>query len=101
VRFENISAAKPNAEPAKALEKVSAGARSACDGYWYQGAIHDNPYANWSPPATPWQFCHNESFFAGNVWRAEMLAEFQKQVDKYAEIGPVHADSILNLFFCK
>jgi hypothetical protein len=48
------------AEQQAALATVPPKARVYYDHYWYNAPVAPDPYANWTPPAPPWQFCLND-----------------------------------------
>jgi ribose transport system substrate-binding protein len=65
--------AKANAAQSAALSKyIPAGLQKSADGFWNWLRLGPNPYANWTPPKAPWQFCYS-SAYQGNSWRVEGL----------------------------
>jgi ribose transport system substrate-binding protein len=79
------------AEQQKAMALVPAGARASYDHYWTFSPIFANPYANWTPPKTPWKFCYSDSAL-GLSWRADLLKELKKMVAQYAAAGLTQKD---------
>jgi len=76
------------------MAKVPAGARDSYAGYWYFSSVLDDPYAKWTPPAPPWQFCFNDSFLS-IPWRAEMYEEVKKLNAQYAKAGLAKAEVLV------
>jgi ABC-type sugar transport system substrate-binding protein len=79
---------------AAALQKLPPALRPYYDGYWYFAVVGDDPYADWTPPAGPAQFCYNDSY-QGNNWRAAALAEAQKLVAELAKAGAARPNLIV------
>ena len=93
--LEGLALAKPNAEHAKALEQVPESVRQYYVGYWLFAALHPTPYANWTPPRPPWQFCYNDSY-QGNSWRQAALQEYRKLVAELAGHGLAKPELIVS-----
>ncbi len=79
------------AEQEQALSNVPAKARAYYDHYWYNAPVGPNPYANWNPPAPPWQFCLNDSML-GTSWRTDLLNELKKLNAQYHAAGLTKED---------
>lgn len=57
----------------------------------YDGApqtILPGPFANFTPPAKPWKWCHSESY-QGNPWRVTVTSELKRLVDGLIADGTV------------
>jgi ribose transport system substrate-binding protein len=93
--LEGLELAKPDAEQAEALEQVPEAVRQYYVGYWLFSAIHPNPYADWTPPSPPWQFCYNDSY-QGNSWRQAALQEYQRLVGQLAGQGLARPELIVS-----
>ncbi len=79
----------------KTVQMIPADLQKYYEGYWYFSKVGANPYANWTPPAPPWQFCFN-TFYQGNSWQTSALAEYKKLVDQYAKAGLAKPDLIVS-----
>jgi ribose transport system substrate-binding protein len=63
----------PSQAQAAALQKyIPAALQKDAAGFWNWMRLGPNPYANWTPPKAPWQFCYS-SAYQGNSWRVEGL----------------------------
>jgi ribose transport system substrate-binding protein len=63
----------PSEAQAAALQKyIPAALQKDAAGFWNWMRLGPNPYANWTPPKAPWQFCYS-SAYQGNSWRVEGL----------------------------
>ncbi|WP_432990611.1 substrate-binding domain-containing protein [Dactylosporangium sp. CA-233914] len=78
-----------------ALQKVPASARDAYAGFWQSTRLGPNPYADWSAPKAPWQFCYS-SAYQGNSWRQEGLTVAQGIVDQLTGQGLVKGKLIVS-----
>lgn len=85
------------AEQQAALANVPAKARQYYDHYWYNAPVSTNPYANWTPPPPPWQFCINDSML-GTSWRTDLLNEVKKLNAQYHAAGLTKADVLVTDF---
>jgi ribose transport system substrate-binding protein len=66
-------AAQPTADQTAALKAfVPESLQEYAEGYWTWMRLGPNPYANWTPPPAPWQFCYS-SAYQGNSWRVQGL----------------------------
>jgi ribose transport system substrate-binding protein len=73
--YTQLTPGQPDASPAQAaaLQKyIPASLQKDADGFWNWMRLGPNPYANWTPPKAPWQFCYS-SAYQGNSWRVEGL----------------------------
>lgn len=82
------------AEQAAAMAKLPPPVRKYYDHYWYYSPIDNNPYANWTPPPPPWQFCDNDSMLASS-WRADELNVIKKLNEQYHKVGLTKADVLV------
>jgi ribose transport system substrate-binding protein len=82
------------AEQKAALATVPAKARIYYDHYWYNAPVAPDPYANWTPPAPPWQFCLNDSML-GTSWRTDLLNELKKLNAQYHAAGLTKPDVLV------
>jgi ribose transport system substrate-binding protein len=67
------------------LSLVPDGAKEIYRGFQLTTVLHKLP-DSFKPRAAPWQFCHSDSY-AGNSWRANVVAELQKQVSDFDKAG--------------
>lgn len=79
------------ADQKAALSNVPPKARAFYDHYWYNAPVGPNPYANWTPPPPPWQFCLNDSML-GTSWRTDLLNELKKLNAQYHAVGLTKED---------
>jgi ribose transport system substrate-binding protein len=82
------------AEQQAALATVPPKARVYYDHYWYNAPVAPDPYANWTPPAPPWQFCLNDSML-GTSWRTDLLNELKKLNAQYHAAGLTKPDVLV------
>ena len=82
------------AEQQAAMATVPEGARPYYDHYWYNAPVAADPYANWTPPAPPWQFCLNDSML-GTSWRTDLLNELKKLNAQYHAAGLTKPDVLV------
>ncbi len=69
--------AHPDAAQAAALKKyIPEALQKDASGFWNWMRLGPNPYASWTPPKAPWQFCYS-SAYQGNSWRVEGLTVAQ------------------------
>jgi ribose transport system substrate-binding protein len=94
VRAADEIKAPSEAEQQAALAKVPASARQYYDHYWYNAPVSDNPYANWTPPPPPWQFCLSDSML-GTSWRTDLLNELKKLNAQYHAAGLTKEDVLV------
>lgn len=69
--------AHANSVQAAALKKyIPQALQKNANGFWNWMRLGPNPYANWTRPKPPWQFCYS-SAYQGNSWRVEGLTVAQ------------------------
>lgn len=81
-------------EQQAAMATVPQQARTYYDHYWYNAPVAPNPYANWTPPPPPWQFCLNDSML-GTSWRTDLLKELKKLNAQYHAAGLTKPDVLV------
>jgi ribose transport system substrate-binding protein len=81
-------------EQQAAMATVPPKARAYYDHYWYNAPVAPNPYANWTPPPPPWQFCLNDSML-GTSWRTDLLNELKKLNAQYHAAGLTKPDVLV------
>ncbi len=73
--YTELTPGKPDPTPAQAAalaKYIPAALQKDSAGFWNWMRLGPNPYANWTPPKAPWQFCYS-SAYQGNSWRVEGL----------------------------
>ena len=87
------AAEQPTTEQQEQLKLVPEAVRDVYDGFWHTTSLYRMP-ESWQPHKSPWKFCYNESYM-GNTWRANILAQLQKQVAAYAKAGLSKGDLVV------
>jgi len=90
----NDVAAPSATEQQAAMATVPEGARAYYDHYWYNAPVSSDPYASWTPPPPPWQFCLNDSML-GTSWRTDLLNELKKLNAQYHAAGLTKPDVLV------
>jgi len=70
----------------RVLDSLPASVRDTYAGFWHATRVGPNPYAEWTPPPSPWKFCYSSSY-QGNSWRQEGVVVAKDIVDQLTGRG--------------